>query len=107
LISWLSTPGDKLKSYLSMLGEVMSQSPACATLARLRWTWPTWPLVFFLMAFFFESLKPWDVAAGSLLVQELSLVEQLHRQIRFLDLGEMPGCNRAFTARWFSTSSGT
>jgi myo-inositol-1(or 4)-monophosphatase len=62
-------PGDKLKSYLNMLGEVMSQ---CAGVRRPGAA--ALDLAYVAAGFsdgFFESgLQPWDVAAGSLLVTE-------------------------------------
>ena len=62
-------PGDKLKSYLNMLGEVMSQ---CAGVRRPGAA--ALDLAYVAAGFsdgFFESgLQVWDVAAGSLLVTE-------------------------------------
>ena len=62
-------PGDKLKSYLNMLGEVMSQCagvrrPGAAALDL------AYVAAGFSDGFFETGLQPWDVAAGSLLVTE-------------------------------------
>jgi myo-inositol-1(or 4)-monophosphatase len=81
-------PGDKLKTYLNMLGEVMSQ---CAGVRRPGAA--ALDLAYVAAGFsdgFFESgLKPWDVAAGSLLVQEAGgLVGNYTGESEFLNLGE-------------------
>jgi len=62
-------PGDKLRAYLSMLGEVMSQCagvrrPGAAALDL------AYVAAGYSDGFFETGLKAWDVAAGSLLVTE-------------------------------------
>ena len=62
-------PGDKLKTYLNMLGDVMSQTagvrrPGAAALDL------AYVAAGYSDGFFEANLKPWDVAAGSLLVTE-------------------------------------
>jgi myo-inositol-1(or 4)-monophosphatase len=62
-------PGDKLRSYLSMLGEVMSQCagvrrPGAAALDL------AYVAAGYSDGFFETGLKAWDVAAGSLLITE-------------------------------------
>ena len=62
-------PGDRLKSYLNMLGEVMSQCagvrrPGAAALDL------AYVAAGYADGFFETGLKVWDVAAGSLLVTE-------------------------------------
>ena len=81
-------PGDKLKSYLSMLGEVMSQ---CADVRRPGAA--ALDLAYLAAGFtdgFFESgLQPWDVAAGSLLVTEAGgLIGNFTGESDFLHQGE-------------------
>ena len=81
-------PGDKLKPYLSMLGEVMTQ---CAGVRRpgaaaldLAYT-----AAGFNDGFFESNLLPWDVAAGSLLVTEAGgLVGNFTGEADFLEQGE-------------------
>ena len=86
-------PGDKLKPYLNMMGDVLSQSagvrhPGAAALDLA------------LVAagnsdgFFHLGLKPWDVAAGSLLVTEAGgLVGNLTGEADFMDQGECLAAN--------------
>ena len=62
-------PGDKLRAYLSMLGEVMSQCagvrrPGAAALDM------AYVAAGYSDGFFETGLKAWDVAAGSLLITE-------------------------------------
>ena len=62
-------PGDKLRAYLSMLGEVMSQCagvrrPGAAALDL------AYVAAGYSDGFFETGLKAWDVAAGSLLITE-------------------------------------
>ncbi len=86
-------PGDKLKPYLNMLGEVMSQCagvrrPGAAALDLAY-------VAAGLTDGFFESgLQPWDVAAGSLLVTEAGgLVGNYSGESEFLHLGECLAAN--------------
>ena len=86
-------PGDRLKSYLNMLGEVMSQ---CAGVRRPGAA--ALDLAYVAAGFsdgFFESgLKPWDVAAGSLLVTEAGgLIGNYTGESEFLDAGECVAAN--------------
>ncbi|WP_074577151.1 inositol monophosphatase family protein [Polaromonas sp. JS666] len=81
-------PGDKLKAYLNMLGEVMSQSagvrrPGAAALDL------AYVAAGFSDGFFEANLKPWDVAAGSLLVTEAGgLIGNFTGEADFMDHGE-------------------
>jgi myo-inositol-1(or 4)-monophosphatase len=81
-------PGDKLKSYLNMLGEVMSQCagvrrPGAAALDL------AYVAAGFSDGFFETGLKPWDVAAGSLLVTEAGgLIGNFTGEADFMDHGE-------------------
>ena len=81
-------PGDKLKSYLNMLGEVMSQCagvrrPGAAALDL------AYVAAGFSDGFFETGLQPWDVAAGSLLVTEAGgLVGNFTGESDFLEQGE-------------------
>ncbi|MES2979695.1 MAG: inositol monophosphatase family protein [Pseudomonadota bacterium] len=81
-------PGDKLKSYLNMLGEVMSQCagvrrPGAAALDL------AYVAAGFSDGFFETGLKAWDVAAGSLLVTEAGgLVGNFTGESEFMDQGE-------------------
>ncbi len=96
-------PGDKLKSYLSMLGEVMSQCagvrrPGAAALDL------AYVAAGFSDGFFETGLKPWDVAAGSLLVQEAGgLVGNYTGEAEFLDLGECLAANPRIYGQMVST----
>ena len=81
-------PGDKMRPYLSLLGEVMSQSagirrPGAAALDL------AYVAAGFSDGFFETGLKPWDVAAGSLLVTEAGgLVGNYTGDADFLHQGE-------------------
>ncbi len=81
-------PGDKLKTYLNMLGEVMSQCagvrrPGAAALDL------AYVAAGFSDGFFETGLKPWDVAAGSLLVTEAGgLIGNFTGEADFMDHGE-------------------
>jgi myo-inositol-1(or 4)-monophosphatase len=81
-------PGDKLKTYLNMLGEVMSQCagvrrPGAAALDL------AYVAAGFSDGFFEANLKPWDVAAGSLLVTEAGgLIGNFTGEADFMDHGE-------------------
>jgi myo-inositol-1(or 4)-monophosphatase len=96
-------PGDKLKSYLNMLGEVMSQ---CAGVRRpgaaaldLAYT-----AAGFNDGFFETGLKPWDVAAGSLLVTEAGgLVGNFTGEANFMDQAECVAGNPRIYAQLVAT----
>jgi myo-inositol-1(or 4)-monophosphatase len=80
--------GDNLPKYLQMLGDVM---PKCAGVRRPGAA--ALDLAYVAAGFtdgFFESnLKPWDVAAGSLLIQEAGgLVGNFSGEADFLETGE-------------------
>jgi myo-inositol-1(or 4)-monophosphatase len=81
-------PGDKLKAYLNMLGEVMSncagvRRPGAAALDL------AYVAAGFTDGFFETNLKPWDVAAGSLLVTEAGgLIGNYTGEADFLHEGE-------------------
>ena len=81
-------PGDKLKPYLNMLGEVMSQCagvrrPGAAALDL------AYVAAGFTDGFFETGLQPWDVAAGSLLVTEAGgLIGNFTGESEFLEQGE-------------------
>jgi myo-inositol-1(or 4)-monophosphatase len=81
-------PGDKLKMHLSMLGDII---PQCAGVRRPGAA--ALDLAYVAAGFsdgFFElGLKPWDVAAGSLLVTEAGgLVGNFTGESEFLHDGE-------------------
>jgi myo-inositol-1(or 4)-monophosphatase len=81
-------PGDKLRMHLSMLGDII---PQCAGVRRPGAA--ALDLAYVAAGFsdgFFElGLKPWDVAAGSLLVSEAGgLVGNLTGESEFLHEGE-------------------
>ncbi|MEO5659554.1 MAG: inositol monophosphatase family protein [Polaromonas sp.] len=81
-------PGDKLKPYLSMLGEVMSQ---CAGVRRPGAA--ALDLAYLAAGhtdgFFETGLQPWDVAAGSLLITEAGgLIGNFTGEADFMDHGE-------------------
>ena len=86
-------PGDKLKSYLSMLGEVMSQCagvrrPGAAALDL------AYVAAGFSDGFFETGLQPWDVAAGSLLVTEAGgLIGNFTGESEFLHENECVAAN--------------
>jgi myo-inositol-1(or 4)-monophosphatase len=81
-------PGDKLKPYLNMLGEVMSQCvgvrrPGAAALDLAHVAAGNSD------GFFEAGLQPWDVAAGSLLVTEAGgLIGNFTGESNFMDQGE-------------------
>ena len=80
--------GDNLPKYLEMLGDVI---PRCAGVRR-----PgaaaldlAYDAAGFTDGFFETNLKPWDVAAGSLLIQEAGgLVGNFSGEADFLETGE-------------------
>ena len=83
-------PGDKLKTYLNMLGEVMSQCagvrrPGAAALDL------AYVAAGFSDGFFETGLQPWDVAAGSLRHRGRRPDRQLHRRSRLHEPGRMCG----------------
>ena len=86
-------PGDKLKSYLNMLGEVMSQCagvrrPGAAALDL------AYVAAGFSDGFFETGLQPWDVAAGSLLVTEAGgLIGNFTGESEFLHENECVAAN--------------
>ena len=86
-------PGDKLKSYLNMLGEVMSQCsgvrrPGAAALDL------AYVAAGFSDGFFETGLQPWDMAAGSLLVTEAGgLIGNFTGEADFLDHAECVAAN--------------
>jgi myo-inositol-1(or 4)-monophosphatase len=86
-------PGDKLKPYLSMLGEVMSQCagvrrPGAAALDL------AYVAAGFTDGFFETGLHPWDVAAGSLLVTEAGgLIGNFTGEADFMDQSECIAAN--------------
>jgi myo-inositol-1(or 4)-monophosphatase len=81
-------PGDKLRTYLSMLGDVMSQCagvrrPGAAALDL------AYVAAGFSDGFFETGLKAWDVAAGSLLITEAGgLVGNFTGEADFMHQGE-------------------
>ncbi len=80
--------GDNLPKYLSMLGDVM---PRCAGVRRPGAAALDLAYVAagFTDGFFEANLKPWDVAAGSLLIQEAGgLVGNFTGEADFLETGE-------------------
>ena len=86
-------PGDKLKPYLNMLGEVMSQ---CAGVRRPGAAALDLAYVAAGMTdgFFETGLQPWDIAAGSLLVTEAGgLIGNLSGDADFLHQGECLAAN--------------
>ena len=96
-------PGDKLKPYLNMLGEVMSQCagvrrPGAAALDLAH-------VAAGLTDGFFETgLQPWDVAAGSLLVTEAGgLIGNFTGEAEFLDHGECMAANPRIYAQLVGT----
>ena len=86
-------PGDKLKTYLNMLGEMMSQCagvrrPGAAALDL------AYVAAGYSDGFFESNLKPWDVAAGSLLVTEAGgLIGNFTGEAEFLHQGECVAAN--------------
>ncbi len=98
-------PGDKLRTYLSLLGEVMSQCagvrrPGAAALDL------AYVAAGYTDGFFETGLKPWDVAAGSLLVTEAGgLVGNFTGDADFMDQGECVAGNPRIYAQLVSTLS--
>jgi len=96
-------PGDKLKPYLNMLGDVMSQ---CAGVRRpgaaaLDLAYVAAGLT---DGFFETGLQPWDVAAGSLLVTEAGgLVGNFTGEADFIDQGECVAGNPKIYAQLVGT----
>ncbi len=96
-------PGDKLRTYLSLLGEVMSQCagvrrPGAAALDL------AYVAAGYTDGFFETGLKPWDVAAGSLLVTEAGgLVGNFTGDADFMDQGECVAGNPRIYAQLVST----
>ena len=90
--------GDNLPRYLSMLGDIM---PRCAGVRRPGAA--ALDLAYVAAGFtdgFFESnLQPWDVAAGSLLIQEAGgLVGNFSGEADFLETGEcMAGAPKIYS----------
>ena len=86
-------PGDRLKSYLTMLGEVMSQCagvrrPGAAALDL------AYVAAGFTDGFFEANLQPWDIAAGSLLVTEAGgLIGNFTGEADFMEQGECLAAN--------------
>ena len=96
-------PGDKLKPYLNMLGEVMSQcagvrSPGAAALDLAH-------VAAGLTDGFFETgLQPWDVAAGSLLITEAGgLIGNFTGESDFMNHGECVAGNPRIYGQLVST----
>ena len=96
-------PGDRLKPYLNMLGEVMSQcagvrQPGAAALDLAH-------VAAGLTDGFFETgLHPWDVAAGSLLVTEAGgLIGNYTGEADFLHQGECVAGNAKIYAQLVGT----
>ena len=96
-------PGDKLKSYLSMLGEIMSQCagvrrPGAAALDL------AYVAAGFSDGFFETGLQPWDMAAGSLLVTEAGgLIGNYTGESEFLHEGECVAANPRIYGQMVST----
>jgi myo-inositol-1(or 4)-monophosphatase len=90
--------GDNLPKYLSMLGDVM---PRCAGVRRPGAAALDLAYVAagFTDGFFEANLKPWDVAAGSLLIQEAGgLVGNFSGDADFLETGEcMAGAPKIYS----------
>ncbi len=96
-------PGDKLKSYLTMLGEVMSQCagvrrPGAAALDL------AYVAAGFTDGFFEANLQPWDIAAGSLLVTEAGgLIGNFTGEADFMAQGECLAANPRIYGQLVST----
>ena len=96
-------PGDKLKSHLNMLGEIIGQCagvrrPGAAALDL------AYVAAGFSDGFFEAGLQPWDVAAGSLLVTEAGgLVGNFTGQSEFLHQGECVAGNPRIYGQMIST----
>jgi len=86
-------PGNKLKQHLTMLGEIISQTagvrrPGAAALDL------AYVAAGFSDGFFESGLKPWDVAAGSLLVTEAGgLIGNFTGESEFLHENECVAAN--------------
>ena len=86
-------PGNKLKQHLAMLGEIITQTagvrrPGAAALDL------AYVAAGFSDGFFETGLKPWDVAAGSLLITEAGgLVGNYTGDSDFLHVGECVAAN--------------
>ena len=86
-------PGDAMRPYLNMLGDVMSRCagvrrPGAAALDL------AYVAAGFSDAFFEKGLSPWDVAAGSLLVSEAGgLIGNFTGEANFLDQAECMAAN--------------
>ena len=98
-------PGDKLKMHLSMLGDII---PQCAGVRRPGAA--ALDLAYVAAGFsdgFFElGLKPWDVAAGSLLVTEAGgLVGNFTGESEFLHEGECVAGNPRIYGQLVTTLS--
>ena len=96
-------PGDKLRSYLNMLGEVMGQCagvrrPGAAALDL------AYVAAGHCDGFFETGLKPWDVAAGSLLVTEAGgLIGNFTGEADFMHQGECVAGNPRIYAQLVNT----
>ncbi len=90
--------GDNLPKYLSMLGDIM---PRCAGVRRPGAAALDLAYVAagFTDGFFEANLQPWDVAAGSLLIQEAGgLVGNFSGEADFLETGEcMAGAPKIYS----------
>ena len=86
-------PGDEMRPYLNMLGDVMSRCadvrrPGAAALDL------AYVAAGFSDGFFEKALSPWDVAAGSLLVSEAGgLIGNFTGDANFMDQGECMAAN--------------
>ncbi len=86
-------PGDEMRPYLNMLGDVMSRCadvrrPGAAALDL------AYVAAGFSDGFFEKGLSPWDVAAGSLLVSEAGgLIGNFTGDANFMDQGECMAAN--------------
>ena len=86
-------PGNKLRQHLAMLGEIITQTagvrrPGAAALDL------AYVAAGFSDGFFESGLKPWDVAAGSLLITEAGgLVGNYTGNSDFLHVGECVAAN--------------
>ncbi len=98
-------PGNKLKQHLAMLGEIITQTagvrrPGAAALDL------AYVAAGFSDGFFETGLKPWDVAAGSLLVSEAGgLVGNYTGDSDFLHVGECVAANPRVYGQMVTTLS--
>ena len=96
-------PGNKLKQHLAMLGEIITQTagvrrPGAAALDL------AYVAAGFSDGFFESGLKPWDVAAGSLLITEAGgLVGNYSGDSEFLHEGECVAANPRIYGQMVST----